>query len=104
MNAGCVDQNDLAFGLGDHTLNLETRGLRLVGNGGNLLADQLIQQCRLAGIWSADEGDVAASVAISFFELLLRLGFAFSAKICTRLIKVSVVFSKPRRELNSSLP
>ena len=55
MNAGCVYQNDLAFGFCDDTLNLETRRLRFVGNGSNLLPDQLIQQRRLPGVRPADE-------------------------------------------------
>ena len=63
MDARRIKQNNLTFGLGDDALNLETSCLRLVRDGGDLLADKLIQQCRLTGIRPADEGDVAATVA-----------------------------------------
>lgn len=44
------------------------------------------------------------AAALAYILLnFLPPGYGF-ANICTRLIKVSVVFSNPRRELNSNLP
>src|SRR6185369_16380492 len=66
-------------------------------NSGNLLAHQTIQQRRLTRVRPPNQRDIT-SVRCSIRAQL------FSAKIWTRLINVSVDFSWPRRELNSSLP
>jgi hypothetical protein len=58
----------LTFGLVDDALNLETRGLWFIGNRGDLLADELIQQSGLPGIRPADKSYVAA--AVTFVYLL----------------------------------
>jgi hypothetical protein len=83
VNAGSINQNNLSLGLGDYTLDLETGCLWRIGNCGNLLADESVEQRRLAGIWPADKGDVPTAV------VLLGRGFGqfylpFSAKIWTR--------------------
>jgi hypothetical protein len=62
MNARSVNQNNLTLRLRDDALNPEAGGLWFVGNGGNLLSDKLIQQRRLACVWSADEGDVSGAI------------------------------------------
>jgi hypothetical protein len=43
VNAGSVNQNDLAIGSIDHTLNAETGSLGFVRDGGDLLPDELIE-------------------------------------------------------------
>lgn len=42
MNAGRIDKDDLAFVVGVDALNSMPRGLRFIGNGGDLFADNAI--------------------------------------------------------------
>lgn len=62
MNAGRIDENDLAFRQRDNALYLMPRGLRFVRDGGDLFADQPIQKGRFAGIRPADKRDVTAVI------------------------------------------
>ena len=62
MNARSVNQNNLTLRLRDDALNSEAGGLWFVGDRGNLLTHELIQQRRLACVWSADESDVSGAV------------------------------------------
>ena len=118
MNARGVDQHNLACGLGDDSLNPEASGLRFIGDGGNLLSHQSIEQSRFARVGPSNQGDEARVIGLRWVDVcqwneIRQLGqrpkghgnyFPFSANICTKLTSVSVVFSKPRRELNSNLP
>src|SRR6185369_4146403 len=97
MNARRITQDDLALGCCDHDLDAETRGLRFIGDRGDLLPDETIEQRRLPRIRPPNQRDIPG-VRCSIRAQL------FSAKIWIRLINVSVDFSSPRRELNSSLP
>ena len=44
VHPGRINQDNLALGSRNDSLNFESSGLRLVGNGGNLFADQAIEQ------------------------------------------------------------
>ena len=59
VHAGRVDQDNLSMSAGDDAENFETSRLRLVGDRGDLLADQSIQQSRFAGVGAADESHIA---------------------------------------------
>jgi hypothetical protein len=61
VNAGRVDKDDLAVITSNDALDSMPCSLRLVGNGSDLLADQPIQKRGFTGIWTADQGDVAAA-------------------------------------------
>ena len=118
MNARGVDQHNLACGFGDDSLNPEASGLRFIGYGGDLLPHQSIEQSRFSRVGSSNEGDEARVIGLRWVDVcqwnkIRQLGqrpkgdtyyLAFAANICTKLTSVSVVFSKPRRELNSNLP
>src|SRR5262245_32605288 len=104
MHTGSIDKNDLTFWSGCHPLNPEAGSLRLIRDRSNLFTDKSIKQRRLSGVRSAYQSDKAASIDERLSGLGHQSCLAFSAKICTRFINVSVVFSRPRRELNSSFP
>jgi hypothetical protein len=57
VNAGSIDEDDLRFGQSDHALDGRPCGLRLIGDDGNLLADEGVQQSGLSGVGPADDGD-----------------------------------------------
>ena len=66
VNAGRIHKYDLrrrmfAFALGDldHSVDTGARGLRFGRDDCDLLADERIQQCGLAGVGPADDGDEA---------------------------------------------
>ena len=50
VNARRIDENDLSFGRGENALNRRACGLRLIGDDGDLLAYQSVQQSRFAGV------------------------------------------------------
>src|SRR5690606_15525719 len=51
-----IDENDLGRSMGDNAAHQCARRLHLVRDNGNLGADKLVDQRRLAGVRSADEG------------------------------------------------
>ena len=57
VNARRVEEHHLRIGIVAYAKNARARRLRLVGHNGQLLANQLVQQRRLAGIGAANEGD-----------------------------------------------
>ena len=73
VHSGRIDQNDLAFGPRDDTLNLKARSLWLVRNGGDIFANQPIQKSRFAGVGTSDERNVTGA------ECGLRLSHSLSA-------------------------
>ncbi len=58
MDAGSIDKHHLAFRLRDDSLDLESSGLWFIGDRGNLLAHESIQQSRLPGIGPTDQRDI----------------------------------------------
>jgi hypothetical protein len=69
VDSGRVNQNNLPFRLVDDALDLEARRLWFVGDGGNLLPDELIQKRRLTGIRPANESHVAAAVTFVLWRV-----------------------------------
>ena len=60
MHTRRVDEHDLSFGIVANAGNAIARGLRLVGNDGELLADQTVEEGGLAGVGPADQRDEPA--------------------------------------------
>ena len=61
VNARRVDENDLAFGKRYDAFYSVTGGLRLIRDGGDLLADEPVQERGFARIRTADESGIAAA-------------------------------------------
>src|ERR1700722_10264066 len=59
--AGCVDEHELGLALCENAAHGRAGGLRLAGDDRDLLADQRIDEGRLAGVGRADDGDEPAS-------------------------------------------
>ena len=55
MNSGRVDEDRLPLGIVLDAQDAVARGLRLVGDDGELLADDAVQEGRLAGVRAADQ-------------------------------------------------
>ena len=60
-DAGGVDQHDLGVALHGHAAHREAGGLHLLGDDGDLGADQAVDQGRLAGVGRADDGGEAGA-------------------------------------------
>ena len=69
VNARRVDEDDLSVFACDDSLDFVTSGLRLVRNGGDLLANEVVKKRRFARVRTPDERDVAAA------EILLSPAF-----------------------------
>ncbi len=76
VQSGRVDEHNLAALLRHDALDAVSCGLRLGCDDGDLLADQVIEQRRFAGIGAADNGNEASARAgflwLGIFVLLLH--------------------------------
>ena len=62
MEAGRVDEHDLAFRARDDALDAIARGLRLCGDDGDFLADEAIEERGFSRVGATDDGDEAGTV------------------------------------------
>ncbi len=62
VNAGRIDENDLAIGARDDALDAIASGLRLRGDDGDFLADEPVQQSRFACVRAANDGDESGAM------------------------------------------
>ena len=60
MDAGRIDKDDLTFLVGVDALNSMACGLRLVRDGGDLFADNAIQERGFARVRTPDQRSIAA--------------------------------------------
>ena len=59
VNAGRIEDGDLAARIVEDSDDAIARRLRLLGDDGHFLTEDAIEQCRFAGIRAADERDDA---------------------------------------------
>ena len=87
-NARRIDENDLGIVMHGNAANDRARRLHLVGDDGNLGADQLVHQGRFAGIGRTDQGDKSGAVSCAAFRctgvIVLCQLLASSLPICLR--------------------
>ena len=84
VDSGCVDEDDLGGGMAglswallfqgdlEDSVNAGAGGLGFVGDDGELLTEESVQEGRLARVGAADDGDEAGAEGHSFYYALAR--------------------------------